>query len=108
MEKFLVINNENDLHKFYKKIWLYRSFLCNFVTFKIEEDKYDLSDLVWALNIKKRKKRLEFIYDVACDEINEYVKDKNICGFKNNQCRMHRKLKNGYVNGCCRKCFYQS
>ena len=35
MEKVLKINNQKDLNKFYNRLFLYRSFLYNFVTFKI-------------------------------------------------------------------------
>lgn len=107
MEKVLKINNQKDLNKFYNRLFLYRSFLYNFVTFKLERDKYDINDLILALNIKNRRKRLEFIYDTACQEIDNYFANKNVCGFENNQCRVQRKLKNDKFNGCCRKCSFQ-
>ena len=91
MEKVLKINNQKDLNKFYNRLFLYRSFLYNFVTFKLERDKYDINDLILALNIKNRRKRLEFIYDTACQEIDDYFANKNVCDFKNNKCRLQRK-----------------
>lgn len=107
MEKVLKINNQKDLNKFYNRLFLYRSFLYNFVTFKLEKDKYDINDLILALNIKNRRKRLEFIYDTACQEIDDYFANKNVCDFKNNQCRLQRKLKSDKINGCCRKCRFE-
>ena len=104
MEKVLFIENEKNL----KTLFLYKSFLYHFVNFRLEEDKYEIGDIVAALNIKNRKKRVEFIYDRACDEINDFFANKNVCNFKNGQCGIHRKLKNNKFNGCCRKCIYQT
>lgn len=64
--------------------------------------------IINALNIKGRKKRIEYVYDQACDMIDKKVGVANICGFENGKCFVQRKLKNGKCNGCCRKCLYQS
>ena len=107
MEKKLVIRTKKDLDKFYKRLWLYRSFLYRNVTFTLDDDKYNISSFIKALNIKNRRKRIEYIYDAACLEIDNFYKDKNICGFKDNQCYIQRKLKNNKFNGCCRICLNQ-
>lgn len=60
------------------------------------------------MNIKNRKQRITYIYDTACQQIDDHYQNKNICGFKNNKCYVQQKLKNGTINGCCRMCMYQS
>lgn len=108
MKKSLVIKTKKDLEKFYKRIWLYRSFLYRNVTFILKEDKYNISNFIMALNIKNRRKRIEYIYDNACLEIDNFYEGKNVCGFKDNQCYVQRKLNNNKFNGCCRMCIHQS
>ena len=98
----------NDKEKLIKKLWLYRSFLYRFTMFKTESKDKDVRLIVDALNIKRRYKRIYFIIDKACDQIDEYYKGKNLCKFKNNKCICHRKNNKDYINGCCRKCRYQS
>lgn len=90
----------------FHKIPLYRSFIYKNITF--ETDKKELKEIVEALNIKKRKTRITYIYDTACKKIDDHYKNKNICGFKNNKCYVQQKLNNNYENGCCRFCLYQS
>ena len=58
--------------------------------------------------IEKRKKRIAYIYDSACNYIDNYWKGKNICGFKNNKCYTQQYKGCKYKNGCCRRCIYQS
>lgn len=82
-------------------LFLYRSFLFRFVRFETKDDK--LENIAVALNIKKRKQRIEFVYDEAVKYINEYYKD-DLCQFKDNQCIAQRKSGKGKVNGCCRFC----
>ena len=101
-----MIIKEKDLYKFYKKLPLYRSLLYKKVTF--ETDIKEIEEIVKALNIKKRKDRITYIYDTACKKIDNHYENKNICGFKNNKCYVQQKLKNNYINGCCRFCLYQS
>lgn len=99
---FMVINfKKNDSF-----LLLYKSTF--FKYFKFETDSNDIQDIiiVKALNIKNRKKRITFIYDSTCDYIDNFYKNKNICGFKNCQCYVQRKNNNNLKNGCCRKCIY--
>ena len=60
-----------------------------------------------AIAIRSRRKRICYIYDNACDLIDEY-NDKNgiICSFEKGRCRLEDRL--GAVNGCCCHCIYQS
>lgn len=60
-----------------------------------------VSQLVQALNIKNKKQRLEFIYDKACDLLDDDFYGKNVCEFKNNKC-MHDRKYNNSCDGCCR------
>jgi len=109
MKKTIVLNNQDDRNKFLKNIWKYRSIFYHFKEFELKDNLGygdDIKGIIDALNIKDKKKRITFIYDSACENIDEYYKDKNICGFKNGKCYAQRF--NKYHNGCCRKCIYQS
>ena len=73
------IETEKDLRKFYRRIPLYRSILYNRVTFELNNDTYHITPIIKALNIKNRKKRIEYIYDEAIKTIDDYYKNvKNI------------------------------
>ena len=88
-----------------KLLFLYRSFLFRFVKFETKDK--DLKNIVNALNIKKRKKRIEYVYDEAIKYINKYY-SQDLCQFKNNQCIVQRNNKSDKINGCCRLCAYQN
>lgn len=100
------IDNKNDLKKFYWLLFLYRSLIFRFVHFELEEDKYDVEPIVKALNIKNKKARITFIYQTACQQIDNYYQDKNICEFENNKCLAQRN--SNKINGCCRICEYRT
>ncbi|MBR3898194.1 MAG: hypothetical protein IKJ43_02805 [Bacilli bacterium] len=102
----IIIDNEKDLYKFYKKLPLYRSLFYKKVTF--ESNNENIKQIIKALNIKKRKERITYVYDTACKNIDNHYNNKNICGFKNNKCYVQQKLNDGNINGCCRWCLYQS
>ena len=103
-----VINDKPALDKFYRKLFFYKSFIFKKTTFTVETKYEQLKPIIKALNIKKRKDRITYIYDEACRQIDNHYKNKNICGFKNNKCYVQQKLNNGTINGCCRLCKYQS
>lgn len=84
-----------------KLLWLYRSFL--FKNTKFFTKNHELSEIVNALNIKNRVKRIEYVYDKAVEYINKYYVD-DLCRFENNQCIVQRKMGTTNINGCCRKC----
>ena len=95
-----------DKEKFIKKLFLYK----HLKIFKYEtkiKDK-ELTIIINALNIRSRYKRLNYIVNEGCNYIDEYYKKCNLCKFENNKCICHRKLNKNYINGCCRKCRYQS
>ena len=59
--------------------------------------------------MKKRKKRIQCIYNIACGEVDSKFKNiKNMCGFKNNKCWSQQNNNDNKINGCCRWCRYQS
>lgn len=94
--------------KFIKNLSLYRSLPFRFIDFDIKTDDEELNDIVTALNIKNTRKRITFVYDKTCEIVEKFYKGKNICGFKNGQCRVQRNNCNDKINGCCRICKYQS
>lgn len=89
-----------------KKLFLYKTFLYRNVKFTTDSSEENMKDLVEALNIKKRNKRIEYIFDKCCDRIDEHNGDINMCGFCDGQCKIQKGTK--YHNGCCRLCKYQS
>lgn len=67
-----------------------------------DKEVKQISLLTEALNIKKRKERLKFVYDKACELLDGDFYGKNICEFKNNIC-LHDRIHNGNCDGCCRR-----
>ena len=108
MNKLIKINNQTASDKFYRKLFFYKSFIFKKTYFTVETNFEEVKPIINALNIKKRKERIIYIYDEACNQIDKHYQNKNICGFKNNKCYVQQKLQNGTINGCCRMCLYQS
>lgn len=108
--KRIIVSNVKDYNKLLKKIKLYKTIFYRNTFFVVENKINDenIDYIISALNIKNRKKRIEYIYDKSCEIIDNKNKNINTCGFKNNMCYVQRKLKNGKCNGCCRKCLYQT
>ena len=98
----------NNKKKIINNLWLYKSFLFRFVKFETDIKDNEIKKIIEALNIKSRYKRIYFVIDNLCDQIDDYYKNKNLCKFKNNKCICHRNNNKDYINGCCRKCKYQS
>lgn len=91
----------------FKNLWLYKSIFFRNKKFTLESDDPIVNIIINALNIKKRKERINYIYDSTCKYIDDDVKGKNICGFKDGKCYVQQLKENG-INGCCRRCIYQS
>lgn len=106
--KNITINKENDLIKLKRYLWVYRIPFFKFVHFNVKtyDRNKEIENVFKALNIKNRKNRIAFIYDIACKQIDDY-NENNMCGFINGRCYVQR-LTNKGVNGCCRGCVYQS
>ena len=101
----MVIRSKEKLDK---HLFLYRSFIFYFVNFTTTLKDKDSKLIIDALNIKSRYRRIYFTIDKVCDQIDNYYKNKNLCVFSNCRCICHRSLNLDYINGCCRKCIYQS
>lgn len=101
----IIINNEKQ---FYKRLFLYKTLLYKNVNFKSDIDNEELQAIVTALNIKKRFKRIEYIYDYCCNRIDKFYEGKNLCQFQDDKCILHRVPNCKYKNGCCRICKHQS
>ena len=108
MNKIIKIKDQTALDKFYRKLFFYKSFWFKPFTFILDSNYDEVKPIIKALNIKKRKDKITYIYDEACHQIDNHYHNKNICGFKNNKCYVQQKLQNGTINGCCRMCRYQS
>ena len=91
-----------------KKLFLYKSLFYKRTTFYTNSEDEEIKGIVDALNIKQRRRRIDYIYDYCCNKINEFYKGKNVCGFKNNKCINQQYPNCKYINGCCRLCLYQS
>lgn len=103
----ILLNSEENRNKFIRLLPFYKSLFFFYTKFECsnyinENDKY----LISALNIKNRKKRITFIYDKACTILDDSIPKKNICGFSNLKCGLHKCNKLNYNYGCCRKCRY--
>ncbi len=104
--KEIKINSQEEL---YKKMKIYNSFLFKNVRFKTNLDDVTCINIVNALNIKNKKNKIEYIYNTACDEIDSFYKDKNICNFNSeNKCINQQNHNSPNCNGCCRLCLNQS
>ena len=108
MIKVVKVKDKTALDKFYQKLFFYKRIWFKKTNFILDSNFEELKPIVEALNIKNRKQRITYIYDTACQQIDDHYQNKNICGFKNNKCYVQQKLKNGTINGCCRCCMYQS
>ncbi len=108
--KIITINNYNDYNKFLKRINIYKGILYYNTLFEVKNNinERNIDYITNALNMKNRKKRIEYVYDQSCKLIDWKNKGINICGFENGKCWVQRKIKNGKCNGCCRKCIYQT
>lgn len=108
LEVKLNVRDEKEKKRFLKRLFFYRSFLFRWVKFEVDTDDAEVMSIVSALNIKSRKKRIEFVYDTACKMIDDKFKGLNICGFEGGKCHVQKLEGCKYINGCCRYCRYQS
>lgn len=102
------VDSEKDKKKFLKNLFFYRSLLFKTVLFEIDTDDEEIKDIETALNIKKKRDRITYIYDKAIEKIENFYDGEDICEFKCKRCLAHRELEKDTINGCCRWCFYQS
>lgn len=109
-KKRIEIHNDREYKKFLRRITLYKHMFYRNTLFIIDSNIHDpnINYIVEALNIKKRKDRIQYVYDKSCEMIDEKGKEKNICGFKNHKCYVQRETKSKACNGCCKYCMYQT
>lgn len=109
----------NDNCKFYEKVKKYinkKNILVHFLyksydiiddsilnQNKFTKDIIDKIRFIQAINIKDKKKRYSYIYDIVCDDLDKDFINNNICGFEDNICisvknKSHCKESK---NGCC-------
>ncbi len=68
-------DNVNEGYKNYKK---YKRFIYKNVEFIYNGKNKDIERIVKVLNIKSRRKRLEYIFDESCSDIDRHFKGENI------------------------------
>lgn len=102
-----VTNNEEKI-KFLKKIKYFRMSLFKIFSFEYTGNDEEIKEIVYALNIKNNRKRVEYIYDNVCDKIDKKFEGINICGFNCGKCYAQQKGNRETKNGCCAHCAYQS
>ena len=109
-KRIIVIKTKIDYIKFIKSINLYKSFLFYNTEFQLKGTYQNekMLQIIKGLNIKRRKERIKYVYDTACNIIDNNIAGENICGFKNGKCYIQQKQNNNKCNGCCRMCKYQS
>lgn len=105
MEITISIRSFHDLKRFQRKLFFYRSLFCFFVHFTDNHSLIPIHSIIEALNIKNRKKRITYVYDFVCKQVDHYYQDKNLCDFSDGCCVVQRRSKK-YHNGCCRLCKY--
>lgn len=105
------INNTDDINKFYKDIYKYKIFNSkDYLILNISKKinyifRRELKQIEKAFNIKDKNKRLEYVYNTTCDNIDLYNKN-NPCEFDNcGQCASQRAhATKSKINGCCGNC----
>lgn len=107
-KRIIIIENVEDYNKLIKKIKIYKSILYRNKFFECSCNPIfkDVPFIIEALNIKKKKQRINYVYEYCCRYIDDYCKNKDFCKFKNNKCLTQ--YNNEYFNGCCRGCRFQS
>ena len=109
MEKTIVIENEADYQRFLRKLPAYRSVLHRFTSFRVRSAVHEgeAESIARALNLKKRRERVSYVYDRACDFGDRYNEENGIvCAFTDGMCEdpKHRR----FPNGCCFICHMQT
>ena len=106
MKKAIIL--EDDTLKAYKQYKKFKSILYKKRKIEYKGNNEKIKEIAKVLNIKSRMKRLEYIFDKSCEQIDNKFKEENICGFECEQCIIQRKNKSFEVNGCCSSCRFQS
>lgn len=63
-----------------------------------------IQNIINIINTKKKKNKLNLIYDYTCDYLDTEFAEKNICNFQKDMCEYNRqRQKNLRVCSCCTK-----
>lgn len=108
MKKKKILIETDNVNEIYKKYKKYKTFIYKNVEFIYNAKNKDIERIVKVLNIKSRRKRLEYIFEESCSDIDKFFKGENICGFECGQCMVQREHKLKDKNGCCKICRLQS
>lgn len=86
-----------------KKVNIYITIDNKDINISKEKDQrvINLYHIEQALNIKNKKERYEYIYDVVCDYLDDCFRGKNLCEFKDDKCLGDRNKKFEKSCGCC-------
>ena len=108
MAKNKIIIEDKELEDIYKLFFKYKSIKYKSTQFIYNGESELIKEITNILNIKSRRKRLEYIFDSLCAEVDANFSGKELCGYECNQCIVQRKGKTEEVNGCCKVCRFQS
>ncbi len=73
-----------------------------------EDTLSKIKEFFYVLLIDDIKERYTYIYDKACDELDEVFRTKNICDFQNDRCINQRMNKTPHdTMGCCYSFYYR-
>lgn len=68
-----------------------------------KERNTELIKCIKAVLIKDKRKRIEYIYDQVCEELDEEFAKNNYCDFKDDVCIGKRNCNERVTMGCCHK-----
>lgn len=68
-----------------------------------KERKTDIIKCLKAVFIKEKRKRIEYIYDQVCNDLDEEFAKNNYCDFKDDVCIGKRNCSERVTMGCCHK-----
>lgn len=103
----LIFKNDHDIKRFYHFFWFYQIifyFTKLDATYKNCSLKEECQGIITAYNLKNKAKRLKYIYEKVCSNLDDLAKQNNYCDFKCNKCLVQRNRE--AFNGCCGNCKY--
>lgn len=68
-----------------------------------QEIKTEISKCLKAVFLKEKKKKIEYIYDQVCKDLDEKFEKNNYCDFKDDVCIGKRNCSERVTMGCCHK-----
>jgi len=67
------------------------------------EKNKEIIKCIKAILINEKEKRIEYIYDQVCRDLDEEFEKNNYCDFKDDICKAKRNCKEKTTMGCCHK-----